>query len=180
MKRLASRVDSSTGRRGSCRPAEEIRNFILVKPLRGFHASLGRGDLLRQAQDRLCTQCFLCHSERSEESRLLPLPSGEVDASPRASGEGARIELNACALTRRAKRAPSSPGGRGIGNRSSSAEPLRAIEPTRYCQGEFGFILSACATAGCTTWPSKVFRPWRMAELFIPASRIPWSAISSA
>jgi putative membrane protein insertion efficiency factor len=30
----------------------------------------------------------------------LPLPSGEVDASPRASGEGARIQLDACALTR--------------------------------------------------------------------------------
>ena len=30
----------------------------------------------------------------------LPLPSGEVDASPRAAGEGARIQLDACAVTR--------------------------------------------------------------------------------
>ena len=42
----------------------------------------------------------------------LPLPSGEVDASPRASGEGARIQLDACALTRAVS--ATSPEGRGI------------------------------------------------------------------
>ena len=41
----------------------------------------------------------------------LPLPSGEVDASPRAAGEGARIQLDACALTRAV--GATSPDGRG-------------------------------------------------------------------
>jgi len=41
----------------------------------------------------------------------LPLPSGEVDASPRAAGEGARIQLDACALTRAV--GATSPEGRG-------------------------------------------------------------------
>jgi len=35
---------------------------------------------------------------------VLPLPSGEVDVSLRTSGEGARIELNAGALTRARRR----------------------------------------------------------------------------
>src|SRR6266478_2367532 len=43
--------------------------------------------------------------------RNLPLPSGEVDASPRASGEGARIQHDANALTRAG--GASSPEGRG-------------------------------------------------------------------
>jgi hypothetical protein len=34
----------------------------------------------------------------------LPLPPGEVDARPRASGEGARIERNTGALTRARRR----------------------------------------------------------------------------
>ena len=42
----------------------------------------------------------------------LPLPSGEVDASPQASGEGARIQLDTCALTRAVS--ATSPEGRGI------------------------------------------------------------------
>jgi len=41
----------------------------------------------------------------------LPLPSGEVDASPRAAGEGARIQLDARALTRAV--GATSPDGRG-------------------------------------------------------------------
>jgi putative membrane protein insertion efficiency factor len=41
----------------------------------------------------------------------LPLASGEVDASPRAAGEGARIQIDACALTR--AEGATSPEGRG-------------------------------------------------------------------
>jgi len=45
------------------------------------------------------------------DERHLPLPSGEVDGSPRAAGEGARIQLDASALTRAV--GASSPEGRG-------------------------------------------------------------------
>src|SRR5579863_3562144 len=38
---------------------------------------------------------------QGEVKGATPLPSGEVDTSPRVSGEGAGIELDACALTRR-------------------------------------------------------------------------------
>ena len=47
---------------------------------------------------------------------VLPLPSGEVDVSPRAAGEGARIHLDACALTRAV--CATSPDGRGISIRN--------------------------------------------------------------
>src|ERR1700693_5147704 len=52
-----------------------------------------------------------------------PLPSGEVDVSPRAAGEGASIELNASALTRAV--GASSPEGRG-----NSVRRLRARSDT--------------------------------------------------
>ena len=48
---------------------------------------------------------------RASDDGYLPLPSGEVDASPRASGEGARIHLDASALIRAV--GASSPEGRG-------------------------------------------------------------------
>ena len=49
---------------------------------------------------------------RASDDEYLPLPSGEVDGSPRAAGEGARIHLDASALTRAV--GASSPEGRGI------------------------------------------------------------------
>jgi hypothetical protein len=49
---------------------------------------------------------------RGSDKRHLPLPSGEVDASPRAVGEGARIQLDARTLTR--AYGATSPEGRGI------------------------------------------------------------------
>jgi putative membrane protein insertion efficiency factor len=47
---------------------------------------------------------------RANDVGHLPLPSGEVDESPRAAGEGARIQLDASALTRAI--GASSPEGR--------------------------------------------------------------------
>jgi putative membrane protein insertion efficiency factor len=49
--------------------------------------------------------------KRASDDGYLPLPSGEVDGSPRAAGEGARIHLYASALTRAV--GASSPEGRG-------------------------------------------------------------------
>src|ERR1700674_5629901 len=57
----------------------------------------------------------------------LPLPAGEIDASPRASGEGVSIERNAGAFTR-AKGATSPEEGRGMsGDHAGRAQACELI-----------------------------------------------------
>jgi len=82
------------------------RYEIVCETRRGFHASLGRGDPCTQYKRRGGTSSLL-----EGIGGDLPLPSGEVDVSPRAAGEGARIQLDACALTRAV--GATSPEGRG-------------------------------------------------------------------